>query len=171
MSIIIFLESVICLLRGGMGVGWAEAIPKSLPVLSTKPVLRKVAVDRAVRMATEECPWLHARGECNFLVCFNISCSHYFFNILLFLKVFWVACFYAERNQTWKLWKYAITGKCVEVVQCHDKIVGTMMWIYRQVYMIIHCLCLYSKIPLLRLSKSGLKDHFWTVPKVVSNQR
>ena len=34
---------------------------------------------------------------------------------------------------------------------------------------------LYSKIPILRphlgLSKSGLKDHFWTVPKVVSNQR
>ena len=33
----------------------------------------------------------------------------------------------------------------------------------------------YSKIPILRtplgLSKSGLKDHFWTVPKVVSNQR
>ena len=32
----------------------------------------------------------------------------------------------------------------------------------------------YSKIPILRpplgLSKSGLKDHFWTVPKVVSNQ-
>ena len=29
----------------------------------------------------------------------------------------------------------------------------------------------YSKIPILRpplgLSKSGLKDHFWTVPKVV----
>ena len=34
---------------------------------------------------------------------------------------------------------------------------------------------IYSKIPILRppvrLSKSGLKDHFWTVPKVVSNQR
>ena len=34
---------------------------------------------------------------------------------------------------------------------------------------------IYSKIPLLRpplgLSKSGLKDHFLTVPKVVSNQR
>ena len=33
----------------------------------------------------------------------------------------------------------------------------------------------YSKIPILRplleLSKSGLKDHFWTVPKVVFNQR
>ena len=33
----------------------------------------------------------------------------------------------------------------------------------------------YSKIPILRpplgLSKSGLKDLFWTVPKVVSNQR
>ena len=33
----------------------------------------------------------------------------------------------------------------------------------------------YSKIPILRpplgLFKSGLKDHFWTVPKVVSNQR
>ena len=33
----------------------------------------------------------------------------------------------------------------------------------------------YSKISKLRpplgLSKSGLKDHFWTVPKVVSNQR
>ena len=33
----------------------------------------------------------------------------------------------------------------------------------------------YSKIPMLRpplrLSKSGLKDHFWTVPKVVSNQK
>ena len=33
----------------------------------------------------------------------------------------------------------------------------------------------YSKIPILRpplgLSKSGLKDHFWTVSKVVSNQR
>ena len=33
----------------------------------------------------------------------------------------------------------------------------------------------YSKILILRpplgLSKSGLKDHFWTVPKVVSNQR
>ena len=33
----------------------------------------------------------------------------------------------------------------------------------------------YSKIPILRppleLSKSGLKDYFWTVPKVVSNQR
>ena len=33
----------------------------------------------------------------------------------------------------------------------------------------------YSKIPILRpplrLSKSGLKDHFWTVLKVVSNQR
>ena len=33
----------------------------------------------------------------------------------------------------------------------------------------------YSKIPILRpplgLSKSGLKDHFWTVPNVVSNQR
>ena len=33
----------------------------------------------------------------------------------------------------------------------------------------------YSKIPILRppleLSKSGLKDHFWTVPKAVSNQR
>ena len=32
----------------------------------------------------------------------------------------------------------------------------------------------YSKIPILRpplgLSKSGLKDHFWTVPKVVSHQ-
>ena len=32
----------------------------------------------------------------------------------------------------------------------------------------------YSKIPILRphlrLSKSGLRDHFWTVPKVVSNQ-
>ena len=32
----------------------------------------------------------------------------------------------------------------------------------------------YSKIPILGpplgLSKSGLKDHFWTVPKVVSNQ-
>ena len=36
-------------------------------------------------------------------------------------------------------------------------------------------LSIYSKIPILRpplrLSKSGLKDHFWTVPKVVSNQR
>ena len=35
--------------------------------------------------------------------------------------------------------------------------------------------CYYSKISILRpplgLSKSGLKDHFWTVPKVVSNQR
>ena len=34
---------------------------------------------------------------------------------------------------------------------------------------------LYSKIPILRpplgLSKSGLKDHFWTVPKVASSQR
>ena len=34
---------------------------------------------------------------------------------------------------------------------------------------------IYSKIPVLRpplgLSKSGPKDHFWTVPKVVSNQR
>ena len=33
----------------------------------------------------------------------------------------------------------------------------------------------YSKIPILRpplgLSKSGLKDHSWTFPKVVSNQR
>ena len=33
----------------------------------------------------------------------------------------------------------------------------------------------YSKIPILRpplgLSKSGLKDHFWTVPKVVSIQK
>ena len=33
----------------------------------------------------------------------------------------------------------------------------------------------HSKIPILRpplgLSKSGLKDHFWTVPKVVFNQR
>ena len=33
----------------------------------------------------------------------------------------------------------------------------------------------YSKIPILKpplgLSKSGLKDHFWTVPKVVCNQR
>ena len=33
----------------------------------------------------------------------------------------------------------------------------------------------YSQVPILRpplgLSKSGLKDHFWTVPKVVSNQR
>ena len=33
---------------------------------------------------------------------------------------------------------------------------------------------IYSKIPIirppLRLSKSGLKDHFWTVPKVVPNQ-
>ena len=33
----------------------------------------------------------------------------------------------------------------------------------------------YSKIPILRpplrLSKSGLKDHFWTVPKVISNER
>ena len=33
---------------------------------------------------------------------------------------------------------------------------------------------LYSEIPILRPplgpSKSGLKDHFWTVPKVVSNQ-
>ena len=32
----------------------------------------------------------------------------------------------------------------------------------------------YSKIPILRpplrLSKRGLKDHFWTVPKVVCNQ-
>ena len=32
----------------------------------------------------------------------------------------------------------------------------------------------YSKIPILRpplrLPKSGLKDHFWTVPRVVSNQ-
>ena len=32
----------------------------------------------------------------------------------------------------------------------------------------------YSKIPILRpplrQSKSGLKNHFWTVPKVVSNQ-
>ena len=32
----------------------------------------------------------------------------------------------------------------------------------------------YSKNPILRpplgLSKSGLKDHFWTVPKLVSNQ-
>ena len=34
---------------------------------------------------------------------------------------------------------------------------------------------IHSKIPILRsslgLSKSGLKDHFWTFPKVVSNQR
>ena len=34
---------------------------------------------------------------------------------------------------------------------------------------------IYSKIPILRpplgLSKSGLKDHFWTIRKVVSNQR
>ena len=33
---------------------------------------------------------------------------------------------------------------------------------------------IYSKIPMFRpplgLSKSGLKDHFWTAPKVVSNQ-
>ena len=33
---------------------------------------------------------------------------------------------------------------------------------------------MYRKIPIIRplsgLSKSGLKDHFWTVPKVVSNQ-
>ena len=33
----------------------------------------------------------------------------------------------------------------------------------------------YSKISIIRpplgLFKSGLKDHFWTVPKVVSNQR
>ena len=33
----------------------------------------------------------------------------------------------------------------------------------------------YSKIPILRpplgLFKSGLKDHFWTIPKVVSDQR
>ena len=32
----------------------------------------------------------------------------------------------------------------------------------------------YRKIPILRpplgLSKSGLKDHFWTVPNVVSNE-
>ena len=32
------------------------------------------------------------------------------------------------------------------------------------------CYCIYSKIPILRphlgLSKSGLEDHFWTVPKV-----
>ena len=38
-----------------------------------------------------------------------------------------------------------------------------------------YIMSLYSKIPILRppleLSKSGLKDHFWTVPKVVSNQR
>ena len=38
-----------------------------------------------------------------------------------------------------------------------------------------HCIVQeYSKIPTLRpplgLSKSGLKVHFWTVPKVVSNQ-
>ena len=35
--------------------------------------------------------------------------------------------------------------------------------------------CTFSKIPILRpplgLSKSGLEDHFWIVPKVVSNQR
>ena len=35
--------------------------------------------------------------------------------------------------------------------------------------------CNYSKIPILRpplgLSKSGLKYHFWTAPRVVSNQR
>ena len=41
---------------------------------------------------------------------------------------------------------------------------------------ILFCLnTIYSKIPILRpplgLFKSGLKDHFWTVPKVVSNQR
>ena len=33
---------------------------------------------------------------------------------------------------------------------------------------------IYSKIPILRpplgLSKSGLKDHFWTISKVVSDQ-
>ena len=37
------------------------------------------------------------------------------------------------------------------------------------------CDMAYSKIPILRpllgKSKSGLKDHFWTVPKVVFNQR
>ena len=37
------------------------------------------------------------------------------------------------------------------------------------------CPFTYSKIPILRpplgLSKSGLKDHFLTVPKVVSNKR
>ena len=40
---------------------------------------------------------------------------------------------------------------------------------------ISHRNIIYSKIPILRpplgLSKSGLKDHFWTVPKVVSNKR
>ena len=41
--------------------------------------------------------------------------------------------------------------------------------------MTLFYLHIYSKIPILRppleLSKSGLKDYFWTVPKVVSNQR
>ena len=55
------------------------------------------------------------------------------------------------------------------------KTVFTVMltaWIYP---VLLFNNCKYSKIPILRqpleLSKSGLQDHLWIVPKAVSNQK
>ena len=68
------------------------------------------------------------------------------------------------------LWKTAVlvmTGRPVHMW----KMALLVLIYFWQAYS--HQVCgRYSKIPILRpplrLSKSGLKDHFWTVPKVVS---
>ena len=69
-------------------------------------------------MSTEKCPWLDARGECNFRVCFSIACPDHFCDIFLFLKVFeWLVDRFflrrAESNvKTLKIRNY--WGQCVE---------------------------------------------------------
>ena len=68
----------------------------------------------------------------------------------------------------WCAWNYFLfkVGSRTQFMCTHLNLLEERFW---------RAPAIYSKIPILRppleLSKRGLKDHFWTVPKVVSNQR
>ena len=83
------------------------------------------------------------------------------------------ACLPSKVNISQCIWpqtmhsaKYSKTFTMQEKSKAHQ---SNYMYLSKNIWLVR-----YSKIPIIRpplkLSKSGLKDHFWTVPKVVSNQ-
>ena len=75
-------------------------------MLSTEPILRKVAVDRVVRLSTEGVKFVGVLFESNLQVFFNMFLSEFVVRRISFLGTalvnHFIACFHVARRQTAK---------------------------------------------------------------------
>ena len=84
-------------------------------------------------------------------------------------KIGFPLCWYCDVYFLWRPNCNELINTYIAVVLCKKSILCHHIGSKYRFYVFV-----YSKFPILRppleLSKSGLKDHFWTVPKVVSDQ-